>query len=478
MRIIRLSLLLGLLAAVVFGVTQWVSSRRPAAAPATGPGATQPPRPAPAVRTTVVSPTQLIEQSTFPGEVRASHSADVFSRISGRLGAVPVKEGSFVAAGGLVARIDDPEVELSLRQAEAAVDVQRARLAQLKAGARSQEVAQVEATVAQAETSLAQAERELARTRQLFADGFVARAVVDRAQTDVELAQARVRGAREQLALVRQGPRAEDIEAQAAQVRQAEAAAAQARARLRELRITSPIRGVVTHLNVEAGAIISTQTVVASVATISPIEVHVPLPETDLPRLRPTSMARVKVDALPDRVVEGKIARIAPALDAASRSARLVIVAPNADLALRPGMFARVTVVFDERQAVVIPSDALVRRGDASVLFVVKSDTVEERLVRVGHVEGDRSEIVEGLRAGEAIVTTGQQGLRDGMKVRIGAGPGRPAPESRAARRRWPSRAERRRRSGARRPRCLRVSITSRGPRAAGNSSSSAGAAR
>lgn len=417
-RAVRYILLLVILAAVVVGAMQLIS-KRPAAKEA------EPPRqrPAPAVRTTVVDPTRLVEQGSFPGEVRASATVDITSRVAGRLGAVRVDEGSFVAAGGLVARIDDPELVLTIKQAEAAVEVQRARLAQIRAGPRAPEVAQAEAAVAQAEVSLAAAERELARAQQLFADGLVARATVDRAQTDVELARARVQGTREQLALVRHGPRPEDVEAQAAQVRQAQAVVAQTRARLRELRITSPIGGVVTRLNVEAGAVISSQTVVATVATLRPIEVHVPLPETDLSRLRKTSLVRIRVDALPDRLFEGKIARVGPALDAASRSARLVVVVTNADLALRPGMFARATVVFDERQAIVVPSDAIVRRGEATVVFVVKDDTVEERMVRIGYIEESRSEIVEGLRAGEAIVTAGQQGLRDGMKVRTGGRP-------------------------------------------------------
>lgn len=258
---------------------------------------------------------------------------------------------------------------------------------------------------------------------------------MDRAQTDAELARARLRSAQEQLALVRQGPRPEDIAAQVAVVRQAQVQVEAARARLREMRITSPIGGVVTRLSVEPGAVISTQTVIATVATIRPLEVHVALPETDLVRLRRTSVVRVQVDALPGRLFEGRIARIAPALDPASRSARAVVVVANADLALRPGMFARATVVFDERQAIVVPSDAIIRRGADTVLFVLKEDTVEERLVRVGYVEGSRSEIVEGLEAGETIVTAGQQGLRDGMQVRTGTGgppgqgppPGQPA---------------------------------------------------
>lgn len=422
MRVVRSVVLLAVVAALVAGAYHMIA-RKPAATESVP----QRQRPAPLVRTAVADPTHLIEQSVFPGEVRASAVADVTSRIGGRLGAVLVREGSFVAAGGLVARIDDPELVLAAKQSEAAVTVQRARLAQLQAAPRAPEVAQVEASIAQAETTLGQAERDLARSQQLFADGLVARATVDRSQTDVELARSRLRAAREQLALLKHGPRPEDIEAQASQVRQAEVAAAQARARLRELQITSPISGVVTRVGVEAGTVVSTQTVVASVATIRPIEVHVMLPETDLPRLRRTSMARITVDAIPDRLFEGRIARIAPALDAPSRSARIVVVIPNADHALRPGMFARTAVVYDERQAIVVPSDSIVRRGEATVMFVLHEDeTVEERPVRIGHVEGSRTEIVEGLGAGVTFVTTGQLGLRDGMKVRTSSG--RPGP--------------------------------------------------
>ena len=417
-RFTRLAVLLIVLAVVVVGGMRWIA-RRPAAQEA--PPRVQ--RPAPLVRTAVVNTTQLVEQAVFPGEVRASATADVTSRIAGRLGAVLVREGSFVGAGSLVARIDDPDLVLAVKQAQAAIEVQRAQLAQLKAGPRATEVAQVEAQIAQQEVGLAQAERELARTQQLFADGLISRASVDRTQTDVDVARARVKASQEQLAIVKQGPRQEDIAAKMAQVRQAEVALEQARARLRDLRITSPIAGVVTKVNVESGAVISSQTVLASVATIRPVEVHVPLPETDLPRLRKSSVVRMKVDALPERSFEGTIARVAPSLDAGTRSARLVVVVTNPDLALRPGMFARATVVFEERQAILIPSDAIIRRGETTVVFVLKGDTVEERAVRVGYVEGNQSEVVQGLGAGDAIVTLGQQGLRDGMKVRAGGGP-------------------------------------------------------
>ncbi|MDR7554808.1 MAG: efflux RND transporter periplasmic adaptor subunit [Armatimonadota bacterium] len=422
-RLLRTLLTLGLLAALalaVVGATQWIG-RRSAAREAPQ----QQPRPVPLVRTATVVATRLVEQTTLPGEVRASAVVDVTARIPGRLGAILVEEGAVVAAGQLVARLDDPELEHAVRQAEAALDVQRARLAQLRAGARPQEVAQAEAAVHQAEVALAQAERELARTQQLFADGLVARAAVDRAQTDVELARARLRAAQEQLALVRQGPRVEDLQAQEALVRQAEATLAQQRARLRELRITAPIGGVVTRVPVERGAVVSTQTVIATIATLRPVEVVVRLPETDLPRLRPGSRARVVADAVPGRVFEGRIARRAPALDPASRSVELVVEVLNRDLALRPGMFVRATVVFDERDALMVPSDAIVRRGDAAVLFVMRSPTVvEERRVRIGYVDGSRSEIVDGLTAGEEVVVAGQQGLRDGMQVRTG--PSRP----------------------------------------------------
>jgi multidrug efflux pump subunit AcrA (membrane-fusion protein) len=439
MRIVRNIVLVLILAGLAVAGQQWFMQR-----PQAQQTQPQPPRqrPAPLVRTAIVDKTQLIEQTTFPGEIRASATADIVSRMSGRLGALAIREGSTVTAGSVVARIIDPELELAVRQADAAVQVQRARLAQIKAAPRSPEVAQAQANVAQADAgvaqadvALAQARRELARTQQLFNDGLIARANVDRAQTDVEraqadveLARARVRAAKEQVALIQHGPRREDIDAQVAVVRQTEVQAEQARARVRETRITAPISGVITKLNVESGSVVSTQTTLATVATVRPVELHLPLPEGDLARLRNTSSVKFKVESLPERLFEGKVSRIAPSMDATSRTARLIVTVANADASLKPGMFARATMVFDEREAVVAPTDAIVRRGESTVVFVVKDDTVEERSVKIGYVDGSRSEVTEGLDAGESIVTVGQQGLRDGMKVRTGSGSGSARP--------------------------------------------------
>src|SRR5688572_30054265 len=94
-RYVRYVLLLVALAAVVVIAAQWIS-KRSAAKEAAQPAAVTPTRPAPQVRTMVVDRTRLVEQATFPGEVRASATADVISRVAGRLGAVLVDEGSFV----------------------------------------------------------------------------------------------------------------------------------------------------------------------------------------------------------------------------------------------------------------------------------------------------------------------------------------------------------------------------------------------
>ncbi|MDR7455246.1 MAG: hypothetical protein QN137_12315, partial [Armatimonadota bacterium] len=114
-RLLRTMILLAVAGVVIFGATQWLSRRpaaqqsaaapqSPAGPPAGGPRAPGQGAPrAPIVLTTVVEPEPLVEQDAFPADVRASATADVTSRIAGRLGALLVREGSFVAAGGLVA---------------------------------------------------------------------------------------------------------------------------------------------------------------------------------------------------------------------------------------------------------------------------------------------------------------------------------------------------------------------------------------
>jgi membrane fusion protein (multidrug efflux system) len=163
------------------------------------------------------------------------------------------------------------------------------------------------------------------------------------------------------------------------------------------------------------------------------------LPERFQSKLRPGQPAMVQVDAIPGRRWSAVVQAIDPLVDANGRSIGIRGCIDNRQLTLRPGMFARITAVFSEReQALVIPEEAIVPQGNRQYVFRLvdgpdqDSKTAQRVEVRVGLRRPGQVEITQGLRAGDLVVTAGQQRIqRDGMPVRVmdvgRAGPGQAA---------------------------------------------------
>ena len=127
------------------------------------------------------------------------------------------------------------------------------------------------------------------------------------------------------------------------------------------------------------------------------------------------------VDIFPGEVFEGKVSRINPALDAATRTFGVEITIPNGKERLRPGMYARATFSMGERENVMIPDQALQKQTGSSerYVYVIKDGVAEYRFVKDGRRVGDKIEILEGLTAGEQVATTSFTRLISGKKVEV-----------------------------------------------------------
>jgi HlyD family secretion protein len=149
--------------------------------------------------------------------------------------------------------------------------------------------------------------------------------------------------------------------------------------------------------------------------------------EKDLSQLQTGDSTQVEVDAFPGETFTGRIARVAPVLDPATRTASIEIEIPNPKYRLRPGMYARVTIVTDTtKDALVLPSDAIVDLGGRRGVFVPQDETAVFRMVQVGAEQGNKSEVLAGLVEGDTVITTGARALRDGDRVVLpGAAGGR-----------------------------------------------------
>jgi HlyD family secretion protein len=332
--------------------------------------------------------TPLAAEITVVGNLIGDATVSVVPRTAGRLQDVTVKLGDRVNRGQRIAKIEDFEIVEQVKQAEAAAEVSLA-------------------TIRQREADLQLAETNVERSRSLFERRLLPKQTLD----DNE--------ARYQAAL--------------AQLDLARAQNTQSKARLDELRInlsntviTSPVNGFVAKRNVDPGAFVSQQAPVADVVDITRVRLVANVVEKDLKELESGNDASVEVDAFPGEKFTGRIARVSPVLDPATRTAPIEIEIPNPTFRLKPGMYARVGITTQtKKEAMVLPSSAVVDLGGRRGVFQLQNDVAVFRTVQVGTEQGSVVEILSGLKEGDEVISTGAGALRDGDRVALAGRGGR-----------------------------------------------------
>jgi Cu(I)/Ag(I) efflux system membrane fusion protein len=176
----------------------------------------------------------------------------------------------------------------------------------------------------------------------------------------------------------------------------------------RTVAVSSPMDGFVVRKAVVQGDYIQPGTALFEIAELSKVWVLADIYEQDMARVAPGQAATVSIGAYPNESFLGKVGFVYPTLDPTTRTLRVRIELDNRDQKLRPGMYANVLLQLSGSEAVVIPSEALVDTGDHQYVFVAKEGgRFEPRAVRAGSRLGDKVQIVQGLSAGETVVTTG-----------------------------------------------------------------------
>ena len=184
--------------------------------------------------------------------------------------------------------------------------------------------------------------------------------------------------------------------------------------------IESPLTGIIGRVYVDRGTSVTPQTAVALVVDIDRVKVHLNVPEKYIPQLALGQKARVRVDAYPGEVFTGVVSRISPVVETETRTAPVEIGIDNAGHRLKPGMFASISLVLEEKKnAPVIMKEAIVGREPSAYVFVVNGGTAHSRDVKLGIQDGEWYEVREGLKAGDLVAIMGQQRLRDGAPVSV-----------------------------------------------------------
>lgn len=186
--------------------------------------------------------------------------------------------------------------------------------------------------------------------------------------------------------------------------------------------LRSPVNGVITARNYDVGDMYSMAAPIYTVEQIVPVKLLVGISETDYSKVKKGDSVEIVADAIPETTFYGKVEKIYPTIDPATRTFTVEVVVANNYKTLRPGMFVRATVNFGSNNSVVIPDVAVVKQQGSGERFVYvhnEDGTVTYQKVVLGRRMGAEYEVLEGIEDGAEVVIGGQIRLKDGIKVTV-----------------------------------------------------------
>lgn len=271
-------------------------------------------------------------------------------------------------------------------------------------------------------------------------EGQVARRGEVLVQLDQSVERAELAQAEAQTALARANfDRAQDLAARGvgtqraldearSSLRQVEATIQLMRARLQRLAIEAPFDGVLGLRRVSVGDYVAPGAELINIEMIDPLKLDFRVPEQFVAGVHAGQVVQVQVDAFPNRAFQGRVLAIDPLVDINGRAIVIRAVIPNADGALRPGLFARVNLTLAEREnAIFVPEAAIVPMGERTMVFRVVEGRAQPAVIQLGQRRNGEVEVREGLNPGDVVVVAGQMRLREGAAVAVAPRPAAPA---------------------------------------------------
>ena len=351
--------------ALAGGVAWWWQNQPTTAVPAAGgtPGARAAGPGAPggpvAVEVARAESVTLTDDVQAVGSLKSSQGVMLRPEVSGRIARLGFSDGQRVRRGQLLVQLDDTLQRAQLQQAEAQASIARTNLQ---------------------------------RSRELLAQNFVSQSAVDQNAASLQVAEAQV---------------------------------ALAQAQLARMKVMAPFDGTAGLKLVDVGDYVKDGADIVNIENLAALTVQFALPERYIDRLRTGQAVEVAVDALPGRSFKGRVLAVDSQVDANGRALQVLAQVDNPGALLKPGMFARPRVEFSQRVgAVVVPEEALVPLGASQFVFKVVDGAEGQKLAqrleaRVGLRLPGKVEIVEGLQAGDMVVTAGQARLLRGDRVPV-----------------------------------------------------------
>jgi len=340
------------------------------------------------------------------GTLAAVDQVTVSSETEGKVSRILADLGDRVTAGQALIQLDDEKQQYNFDQQKAAL----ARALAQYGAADPQHLPDIEKTpdVQKASADLQQAKQSYDRANELFKRTLVPRQTLDDAETALQSKKASYDASLQTAKNLR------------ASIQASEATMKLADRQFRDTQIRAPFDGYIEKRLVQLGELVKAQMPVIAVVRVDPLKVIAEIPEKMAPWIKDGQPVELHVDAYPERKFEGKVSRISPAVNTATRAFPFEALVPNREAVLKPGTFARVHIESGrEDQVLTLPYDALQYRYGVNRVFVVDNDKLNVHELKVGDRIGDRIEILSGVGAGDRVAVTDVEKLVDGAKVTV-----------------------------------------------------------
>lgn len=362
----------------------------------------------PLVKVQTVVRQDMMRHIALSGQTVADANIPLAPKYTGRITAVNVKLGDTVKAGEVLLVQDTADLDISINQNAAAAN---AALADAREAAASYDANYIKAKNAY-ELELAKYQRN----QYLFSIGAISQDKLDSVEQEYMASKA----AFDVLANQVDGGDAASVQSKNYTAEKQRHATDALRKQREDMILRAPRDGVIGYRNAEIGAIVSAGTKVLSLVDNSHINVDCTLSESDAAILEPGMEVRVTIDAM-GRDYAGRIVYVSPAMDESSKTYQVRIELDESKDAIKAGLFARTAIdILQRRDTLFVPKEAVLSKNGRQTLFVLRDDgTVEEREVKIGLMNDESEEIIDGLADGETVVLSNQDKLQTGTKVDV-----------------------------------------------------------
>ena len=363
---------------------------------------------------------------SLDGQIAPLEQSTLSFQQSGPITGIYVNVGDRVAAGTLLAKIDDSTLRSQLAQAQAQASQSSATAQGAQLGLPAQQQ-QNNAALQTAKAALANAQLVYNQDLQLFKQGYVSQAQLESARAAYVQAQSQANSA--QSGLANNQVSAQNVKAQVAGAQAAAANANTLRTQIGQTALYAPFDGVITARNMDPGAFASPATPVLAISRVSTVWININVPDEDLPFVHPGSRVTFTSSSIPGKSYSANITTVnaVPTQGTLSYLARIQM--PNPGGALRGGMLVTATVPKEERKAaIVVPRTAIAQTEKGSAVYVVGSDNKAKEVPVVVGIQTDTLSEVNSpsIHPGTKVITTRPDALKDGSIVAVnGSGGGR-----------------------------------------------------